>query len=67
MDFSSSGFQELCSTLVSKSYVAQGMRELQCRSNMLKDLLSRRRLPEDGWDDMSIERFVSVRLVGWTV
>ena len=53
---------ELCSTFVSKSYVQQGFQELAARSKQTKDILSRRRLPESGWDEMTIERFLSVRM-----
>ena len=54
--------------LVSKSYVAQGQQALAQRQRRVKALLSSRRLPEEGWDDATIEAFLQVgalTVVGW--
>lgn len=53
--------QKLCHAFVSQGYVSQGAQELTACSNKVKDLLSRRRMPEEGWPEPMIERFLSVR------
>ena len=54
----------LATGLVSKSYVSQGQQALAQRQRRVKALLSSRRLPEDGWDDATIEAFLQVGLPG---
>jgi hypothetical protein len=51
----------LCSTLVSQAYVTQGAQELATLNRQVKDLLSRRRMPEVGWSEHAIERLLWVR------
>lgn len=46
--------------LVSKSYISQGQQALARRQRLIKALLSSRRLPEEGWDEPTIEAFVQV-------
>ncbi|CAI5490144.1 unnamed protein product [Closterium sp. Naga37s-1] len=46
---------KLAEGLVSPSYVRQGAQSLAQRHNMVKSLLSQRKLPRDGWDDDTIE------------
>ena len=45
---------------VSKSYISQGAQALNARRRQIKALLSSRRLPEEGWDDASIEMLLQV-------
>jgi hypothetical protein len=45
---------------VSKSYINQGAQALNARKRQIKALLSSRRLPEQGWDDASIEMLLQV-------
>ncbi len=49
--------------LVSPGYIAQGAEALAKRQKLIKTLLSQRRLPQDGWDDATIELFIQVRPV----
>lgn len=49
----------LATGLVSSNYVAQGSQALTRRTKLLTSLLSERRLPAKGWDDASIEAFIS--------
>ena len=53
--------KNLCDSFVSSAYVAQGAQELRAHSNRAVDLLSRRKLPEEGWPEALIERFLWVR------
>ncbi|CAI7908358.1 unnamed protein product [Closterium sp. NIES-54] len=46
---------KLAEGLVSPSYVRQGAQSLAQRHNMVRSLLSQRKLPRDGWDDDTIE------------
>jgi len=46
--------------LVSRSYINQGQQALARRHRLIKALLSSRRLPEQGWDEPTIEAFVQV-------
>lgn len=57
------GVDQLCKTFVSSSYISQGVQELQSCTKEVKDLLSRRCMPKDGWSDGMIERLLSVRRV----
>lgn len=45
----------LANGLVSAAYVQQGQQALTARCNLVKSLLSQRKLPVDGWDDATIE------------
>ncbi|KAK3284208.1 hypothetical protein CYMTET_8131 [Cymbomonas tetramitiformis] len=45
----------LAQNLVSQTYINQGRDGIARRQNLIKSLLSNRRLPENGWDDASIE------------
>lgn len=58
---------QLASGLISKSYIAQGMQSLGQRSKAVKALLSSRRLPEQGWDEATIEMFIQVRYADMSV
>ncbi|GAQ82108.1 O-phospho-L-seryl-tRNASec:L-selenocysteinyl-tRNA synthase [Klebsormidium nitens] len=49
---------QLAESLLSKSYVLQGQQALKQRHNLVKSLLSNKRLPDTGWDDASIEWFL---------
>ena len=49
----------LAEGLVSKAYINQGSQATARRSKLVTSLLSERRLPKDGWDDHSIESFLS--------
>ena len=51
---------ELACGLVSSSYIEQGKQSIKSRSNLVKALLSSRRLPEEGWDELTIERLLQV-------
>ena len=53
--------EQACS-LVSKSYISQGQQALAKRHRLIKTLLSSRRLPEQGWDEPTIEMFVQVSM-----
>ncbi len=55
----------LASQLVSRSYIAQGQQALAARQRLVKALLSSRRLPEQGWDEGSIQMLVQVRRGRW--
>mmetsp|Transcript_27569 Transcript_27569/g.70228 ORF Transcript_27569/g.70228 Transcript_27569/m.70228 type:complete len:506 (-) Transcript_27569:1835-3352(-) len=48
----------LACSLVSRSYIAQGMQALGGRHKAVKALLSSRRLPDKGWDEATIEMFI---------
>ena len=48
----------LAEGLVSPAYIAQGSQATARRSKLLTSLLSERRLPRVGWDDVSIESFL---------
>ncbi|GMH40742.1 hypothetical protein BSKO_08646 [Bryopsis sp. KO-2023] len=49
---------DIACQLVSKSYVAQGSQALARRQRKIKTLLSERKIPAEGWDDVTIETFV---------
>ena len=53
---------KLASQLVSKSYVDQGGDALRTRRKLISTLLSQRRLPEEGWDEETIELFIKACL-----
>ena len=50
----------LASGLVSATYIQQGQQALAARVNLIKTLLSQRRLPVNGWDDATIEMLIQV-------
>ena len=50
----------LATGLVSAAYVQQGQQALTARCNLVKSLLSQRKLPVDGWDDATIEMLLQV-------
>ena len=50
----------LASGLVSATYVQQGQQALGARLNLVKSLLSQRKMPMDGWDDATIEMLLQV-------
>ena len=50
----------LANGLVSAAYVQQGQQALTARCNLVKTLLSQRKLPVDGWDDATIEMLLQV-------
>ena len=49
------------SSLVSRTYSQQGCQALARRRRQVTTLLSQRRLPEQGWDDTTIEMLLQVR------
>jgi O-phospho-L-seryl-tRNASec:L-selenocysteinyl-tRNA synthase len=51
----------LAGGLVSPSYLAQGRASLTTRRKRVRSLLSSRRLPEEGWDEATIEMLVRAR------
>ena len=53
---------KLASQLVSKTYVDQGRDALRTRRKLISTLLSQRRLPEEGWDEETIELFIKAWL-----
>ena len=53
------GNLKLATGLVDAAYIKQGAQGLQTRQNLVKVLLSQRRLPKEGWDDASIEHLLS--------
>ena len=52
---------ELACGLVSSTYIQQGGQALARRRRLIKALLSQRRLPEQGWDDATVEMLLQVR------
>ena len=50
----------LANGLVSAAYIQQGQQALTARCNLVKSLLSQRKLPADGWDDATIEMLLQV-------
>jgi O-phospho-L-seryl-tRNASec:L-selenocysteinyl-tRNA synthase len=51
---------DLAKQWVSASYINQGAQALAARRKRIKALLSSRRLPEQGWDEATIEMLVQV-------
>jgi O-phospho-L-seryl-tRNASec:L-selenocysteinyl-tRNA synthase len=49
---------KLATSFVSKSYIDQAQAARRTRERMIESLLSQRRLPTDGWDEVSIELFL---------
>ena len=50
----------LAASLVSASYVSQGAQALAKRDKLVKTLLSQRKLPDAGWDEATILKFIQV-------
>jgi O-phospho-L-seryl-tRNASec:L-selenocysteinyl-tRNA synthase len=48
----------LAKSLVSSRYIDQARQARACRERMLASILSQRRMPDDGWDDKTIELFL---------
>jgi O-phospho-L-seryl-tRNASec:L-selenocysteinyl-tRNA synthase len=46
-------------SLVNRSYVEQGLEAIRSRDNLIQLLLSQKQLPMNGWDDMTIEYFLT--------
>lgn len=53
------GINDLCSHFVSDAYINQGIQELKYCTKAVKNVLSRRQLPEEGWSESLIERLFS--------
>jgi len=49
---------KLASKIVDSNYIDLASQSLNSRENQIKILLSQRRLPDEGWDDLSIEYFL---------
>lgn len=47
--------ESAASTIIKPTYVKQGLQGISSRQRMLSSLLSERRLPKKGWDDLMIE------------
>ena len=50
---------EYAKSLIPATYVNQGRDAIKRRENLVKDLLTHRKIPEIGWDDQSIEQKTS--------
>ncbi len=48
------------SRLVSQSYVEQGGQSLSSHHQLVRSLLASRRLPEQGWEEATIEMLINV-------
>lgn len=46
---------DLASQIVNNTYITQGVNALNARHKMFTDLLSQRRMPDEGWEDATIE------------
>lgn len=49
---------ELARAFVPGAYVQQGVDAIRSRESMLTTLLSQRRMPDDGWDELSVEHLL---------
>ncbi|KAL4231703.1 hypothetical protein ACF0H5_009279 [Mactra antiquata] len=47
--------QKLCESLVPLVYVKQGVQACQMRQNKIRTLIQHKKLPDEGWDDQTIE------------
>ena len=54
MEYSAEGAKKL----VGDSYITQGCNSLRSGDNAIKHLVEQRRLPQQGWSDLNIERFL---------
>ena len=52
---------QLAAGFVSSTYVKAAEQALSSRRALVKSLLSQRRLPAEGWDDLTIEAFIQAR------
>ena len=50
---------ELACEYIPKTYVTQGHDAIRRRENLVTSLLSHRKIPEEGWDDQTIEYLIS--------
>ena len=57
--------RDLCKGFVSSAYVEQGTQELTTQNKLVKDLLSRRCMPDTGWSEQAIKRLLWVRAKLW--
>ena len=48
-------FETLATRYVKGTYVRQGLQSLRTRQKLINQLLSSKKIPVDGWDDMTIE------------
>ena len=46
---------ELAANLIPKTYVLQGQDAIRRREKQVTSLLSNRKIPDEGWNDQSIE------------
>jgi len=51
---------ELIGDLLPRSYISQASASLNQRRSLIKSLLSQRCMPEQGWDDASVEQLLNV-------
>ena len=51
----------IASKLIPESYASQAGAALSSRRKLVKSLLSQRRLPQEGWDEASIEYLLQVK------
>jgi O-phospho-L-seryl-tRNASec:L-selenocysteinyl-tRNA synthase len=49
---------ELASGLVNKAYISHGAAMMRQRTSAFKSLLAQRRMPDEGWDELTIESFL---------
>lgn len=49
---------ELSTNLIPSTYVYQGRDAIRRREKQVTELLSQRKIPNEGWDDQSIEYFM---------
>ena len=52
---------DLACGLVSRTYIQQGAQALAHRRRLVKAVLSNRKLPQEGWDDATVEMLIQVR------
>lgn len=51
----SSALTQAMENLIPRTYVQQGLQNIQSRENQIQQLLTHQKLPKEGWDDQSIE------------
>lgn len=54
---------DLCADIIDKSYVRLASNSLHARENLFKVLLSQRTLPEEGYDDLTIQYFLDLMAI----
>jgi len=47
-------FEALSKELIGSTYTNQGIQSLTSHQKLLNDVMSRKKLPEEGWDDLTI-------------